>query len=76
MPFSKERVAQIQHDTPLIGRQLEISTCGGYLRLHLAYEGAPKSQKVIEYAHRLILWTMFGPPPSSLGICMHYCNNK
>jgi hypothetical protein len=53
---------------------------GGYLRVQLTKTSgsADRSDRgVFEYAHRLVAWCIYGPPPSQLGmdaVVMHTCN--
>ena len=73
MPYSVDRIREAQAK-PHIGKLIGVSS-DGYIHLVLAYDG-DKHGKIIEYAHRLVLWSIFGPPPQDRWVCMHFCNNK
>lgn len=45
----------------------------GYARVEL---GCHKGMPIIEYAHRLVLWSIHGPPPPAAGHCLHICGHK
>lgn len=52
----------------------------GYLKLSIAHvpRCTPKRDNtVMEYAHRVVLWAMYGPPPSDIvhPVVMHTCNH-
>lgn len=72
MPYSVDRIREAQAK-PHIGKLIGVSS--DYIHLVLAYDG-DKHGKIIEYAHRLVLWSIFGPPPQDRWVCMHFCNNK
>jgi hypothetical protein len=49
----------------------------GYLRIQLTKHGRGTGT-LFEWAHRLVTWCAYGPPPAELGsnpVAMHLCNN-
>lgn len=52
----------------------------GYLKLSIAHvpKSTPKlDNTLMEYAHRVVVWAMYGPPPADIvhPVVMHTCNN-
>ena len=67
MVYKVEKARETKHIYPLKS---------GYITVVLGYKG--KGVQVLELAHRLVLWAIKGPPPTSMmyPVAMHTCNNK
>lgn len=79
MLLDKTKVAETRH----VWQEKE---SGNYLRIKLAMvqeeEGSARPSPVCEFAHRLVLWAMHGPPPKKITdegvriVAMHICHNS
>lgn len=50
----------------------------GYIQVKIGRRPKSRGGWLSELAHRLVLWSIWGPPPADLvrPVCMHVCNNS